>query len=332
MATTIADLAKMTGLAKSTISGVLNNKSGFSEKTRRKVLKAAEQYGYVPNEIARGLTSRVTKTIGLVIKDITNPFYNRLTKGIQDVANEFNYTVFLCSSGENQAAEIEQIQAMIGKRVDGLIISPLLEEVTFDHIYELKKRSTPFVLLGRIPGLACDYVEFDDYKGGQLVTDHLIQKRHTQIGFIAGLRTSRASRQRFTAFKDTLLANGLTLKEQYVFSDAKDLSDGVAIGNSLVAMNDRPSAIVCFDDAIALGVIKAFNNAGLKIPDDLSITGFDDIDLVIFPLTTVSLPAYEAGRTLARTLFDRIFGDQTSAYKQIVFDEQLIVRSSVKNI
>ncbi|GAB2717593.1 LacI family DNA-binding transcriptional regulator [Paenibacillus thermoaerophilus] len=332
MNVTIADLAKMTGLAKSTISGVLNNKSGFSEKTRQKVLKAAEQYGYVPNEIARGLTSKFTKTIGLVIKDITNPFYNQITKGVQEIANAFGYTVFLCSSGEDHEAEINQIEAMVGRRVDGLIIAPLLEEVTFDHIYELKRKSLPFALLGKIPGLDCDWVEFDDYSGGRQAAEHLIENGHTQIGFITGLRTSRASKMRYSAFKDTLVANGLTLNPDYVFHEAQSFMDGVEIGQRVLQMDRRPTALICFDDVIAMGVIKALEQSGLKVPDDLSVIGFDDIDMMLFPLTTVSIPTYEAGKTLARILFERIFDGETREFKQKVFDVKLVTRNSVKRL
>ncbi|CAH0120172.1 MULTISPECIES: LacI family DNA-binding transcriptional regulator [unclassified Paenibacillus] len=329
---TIADLARITGLAKSTVSGVLNNKAGFSEKTRAKVLEAAEKHGYVPNEIARGLTSKFTKTIGLVIKDITNPFYNRITKGVQDVANEHGYTVFLCSSGENHMVEVAQMNAMVGKRVDGLIIAPLLEGVTFDHIYELKRKEIPFATLGEIPGLTCDYVEFDDYQGSVQVTNHLIEYGHAKIGFVTGQRTSRASKQRFQGFKDTLFERGLTLSERHVFHEAKHLADGVDVGNRLIAMEDRPTALICFDDVIAMGVIKAFEAAGLSIPGDLSLIGFDDIELMTFPLTSVSIPTYEAGKLLAKILFERIFEENVSEYKQITLSEQLVVRSSVKRM
>ncbi|MFD0680643.1 MULTISPECIES: LacI family DNA-binding transcriptional regulator [unclassified Paenibacillus] len=329
---TISDLSKMTGLAKSTISGVLNNKEGFSEKTRQKVLQTAAQYGYVPNEIARGLTSRFTKTIGLLIKDITNPFYNHITKGVQEVAAEHGYTVFLCSSGEDHKMEVEQIQAMVGKRVDGLIIAPLLEEVSFDHIYALKRKKLPFVLLGNIPGLDCDTVEFDDYSGGKQVTEHLLQKGHTRIGFVNGLNTSKAGKLRFAAFQDTLFAHSITTDPKYIFKEAKSLSDGYAIGNQLIAMEDRPTALVCFDDVIAMGVIKAFDNAGLKVPDNLSVTGFDDIELAIFPLTTVSIPTLEAGKALAQTLIDRIMQERVSKSKHIVFEQKLVPRASVKQL
>jgi len=332
MNVTIADLARMTGLAKSTISGVLNNKAGFSEKTRAKVLSAAEKHGYVPNEIARGLTSKYTKTIGLVIKDITNPFYNRITKGVQEVASEHGYTVFLCSSGDNHMIEVSQINAMVGRRVDGLIIAPLLEGVTFDHIYDLKRKELPFALLGNIPGLECDYVEFDDYNGSVQVTNHLIENGHTRIGFVTGLRTSRASKLRYQGFKDALFAKGLSLEKQHVFGEAKSLADGEAVGQKLIDMKDRPTALICFDDVIAMGVLKAFEKAGLKVPDDLSLIGFDDIELMIFPLTSVSIPTHEAGKLLAKSLFERIFEERVSDYKQIMLEEKLVVRSSVKKV
>ncbi|RJX41835.1 LacI family transcriptional regulator [Paenibacillus pinisoli] len=329
---TIADLARITGLAKSTVSGVLNNKSGFSEKTRAKVLEAAEKHGYVPNEIARGLTSKFTKTIGLVIKDITNPFYNRITKGVQEVANEHGYTVFLCSSGENHMVEVTQVTAMVGKRVDGLIIAPLLEGVDFDHIYELKRKKIPFTLLGSIPGLTCDYVQFDDYNGSIQVTNHLIANGHKKIGFVTGQRTSRASKLRFQGFKDAMMASGLSLSEEHVFHEAKHLEDGVDVGNQLIAMKDRPTALICFDDVIAMGVIKACESAGLKIPEDLSLVGFDDIELMIFPLTSVSIPTYDAGKLLAKILFERIFEEEVAEYRQVTLDEKLVVRSSVKSL
>ncbi|KIL41367.1 hypothetical protein SD70_07975 [Gordoniibacillus kamchatkensis] len=220
---TIADLAKVTGLAKSTVSGVLNNKEGFSAKTRQKVLQAAEKYGYVPNEIARGLSSNSTGSIGLIIKDITNPFYNHMTKGVQEVAEEHGYTVFLCSSGESHQAEIKHIQAMVRKRVDGLVIAPLLEEVSFDHIFALNQKPVPFVLLGKIQGLECDTVEFDDYGGGRQAAELLLESGHTRIGFVRGLSTSRASKLRFEAFADTMRQRGVPIDEKFIFDGAKGL-------------------------------------------------------------------------------------------------------------
>ncbi|MGG1599689.1 LacI family DNA-binding transcriptional regulator [Paenibacillus naphthalenovorans] len=332
MNVTIADIAKATGLAKSTISGVLNQKSGFSEKTRQKVLKAAEQLGYVPNEIARGLSSRSTGSIGLIIKDITNPFYNHITKGVQEIAGEHGYTVFLCSSGEDHQAEIDHIQAMVRKRVDGLIIAPLLEEVTFDHFFELKKTNVPFVLLGKIPGLSCDTYEFDDYDGGRQVTEHLLSMGHTRIGFVRGPKTSKAAKMRYAAFVDTMKGQGIEVDERFVFHDGNGITDGMDIGHRIAEMTDRPSAIICFDDVIAIGAVKALLEAGLQVPEDVSVVGFDDIELTTFPLTTVSIPTYEAGKALAWTLFDRIFGRRVSGFQHIMFEQKLIVRSSVRRL
>jgi DNA-binding LacI/PurR family transcriptional regulator len=330
--TTLSDLARITGLAKSTISGILNNKSGFSEKTRKKVLQVAQEIGYVPNEIAKGLSSRSTRSIGLIIKDITNPFYNHITKGVQEIASEHDYTVFLCSSGEKHQAEINHIEAMVRKRVDGLIIAPLLEEVSFKHIFDLKRKQVPFVLLGKIPGLSCDTFEFDDYDGGSQVTEHLILNGHTRIGFICGLKTSKASKMRYSAFKDTMKKYGHVPDETYIFREAISLADGQSIGHRLTELKERPTALICFDDVIAIGVIRAFLNAGLKVPEDLSVVGFDDIDMTTFPLSSVSIPTYEAGKSMGWTLFDRIFQRRGTDFQHIMFDLKLIERSSVKNI
>jgi len=331
MNTTLADLARITGLSKSTISGVLNNKSGFSEKTRKKVLEAAKKYGYVPNEIAQGLSSKLTKSIGLIIKDITNPFYNHITKGVQEVAGEHGYTVFLCSSWEDHRIEIEHVQAMVRKRVDGLIIAPLLEEVSFDHIFELKKKSLPLVLLGKIPGLECDTVEFDDYGGGKQVTEYLLSEGHVRIGFVCGPKTSKASKQRFTAFIDTMKEHNIPVDERFIYREARSVADGMEIGRRL-ATSERPTAVICFDDLIAIGVVKALLQAGLKVPDDLSVVGFDDIESNIFPLTTVSIPTYEAGKALAYILFDRIFQRRFSRFQHVTFEQKLVLRNSVKRI
>jgi DNA-binding LacI/PurR family transcriptional regulator len=328
---TIGDLAKVTGLAKSTVSSVLNNKEGFSEKTRQKVLKAAEMYGYVPNEIARGLSSNSTGSIGLIIKDITNPFYNHITKGVQEVAEEHGHTVFLCSSGESHQAEINHIQAMVRKRVDGLIIAPLLEEVSFEHFFALKQKSVPFVLLGKIQGLACDSVEFDDYGGGRQAIEHLVESGHTRIGFVRGLPTSRASKLRFEAYVDTMKERGIPIDDRFIFDEAKGLADGMAAGIRLAESEDRPTAVICFDDVIAIGLIKSFTACGLQVPEHMSVVGFDDIEMTTFPLTSVSIPTYEGGKTLARKLFQRIIERETVSFEHVILKEKLIVRSSVNN-
>jgi DNA-binding LacI/PurR family transcriptional regulator len=160
----------------------------------------------------------------------------------------------------------------------------------------------------------------------------LLGNGHQNIGFVTGLNTSKASKQRFQAYKDVLLANRVPINPAHIFEEAKDLSDGIEIGRRLIAMENRPSALICFDDVIAMGVIKALDNEGLKVPNDLSVVGFDDIELMIFPLTTVSIPTYEAGKALAQTLFERIFNERVKELKQIVFEEKLVIRSSVKSI
>ncbi|WP_246042349.1 LacI family DNA-binding transcriptional regulator [Cohnella pontilimi] len=332
MNTTIADLARITGLAKSTISGILNGKTGFSEKTRKKVMQLAQEHGYIPNEIAKGLSSRSTKSIGLIIKDITNPFYNHITKGVQEVAIEHGYTVFLCSSGENQELEIDHIEAMVRKRVDGLVIVPLLEEVSFDHIFDLKRKRMPFVTLGQIPGLSCDTFEFDDYDGGCQVTQHLISKGHERIGFVCGLKTSKASKQRLTGFLDTMKQHGLVPDEALIFKETGSMAEAQEIGRRLAASDDRPTALICFDDVIAIGVIKAFMAAGLNVPNDMSVIGFDDIDTTAFPLSSVSIPTYEAGKAMGTRLFDRIFQRDDSDFRYVKYDLKLVERASVKNL
>lgn len=329
MRVTISDLSKATGLSKSTISGVLNNKSGFSRKTREKVFQAAKELGYVPNEIAIGLSSKSTRTIGLIIKDITNPYYNQLTKGVQEVASEHGFTVFLCSSGEDQKAEVEHIRVMERKRVDGIIIAPLLEEVSFVHFFKLKQRGVPFVLLGEIEGLECDYVKFDDYDGGLQVMDHLLDYGHRRIAYIKGPRTSRSSKERFQAYCDKLKESGITPDPKIVFDNPADEESVLSIARTLTAMHDKPTAVVCFDDMIAVQFIKAFQKLGVRVPDDISLVGFDDIEWVAFPLTSVSIPTYEAGKMLAEALFSRIM-DTGAEYLQHTFKEKLMIRSSVK--
>jgi DNA-binding LacI/PurR family transcriptional regulator len=190
----------------------------------------------------------------------------------------------------------------------------------------------PFVLLGKIPGLSCDTYEFDDYDGGRQVTEHLLSMGHTRICFVRGPKTSKAAKMRYSAFIDTLKGHGIEEDERYVFQNANGLVDGMSIGKQIAEMSDRPTAVICFDDVIAIGVVKALMEAGLNVPEDLSIIGFDDIELNTFPLTTVSIPTYEAGKALAWTLFDRILQRRVSGFQHITFEQKLVIRSSVRRL
>jgi len=326
---TISDIAKMTGLSKSTISAVLNSRPGVNAQTKRRVLEVIERVNYIPNEMARGLSNRNSATIGIIARDVTNPFYAKIFRAVEKVADHHSYSVLLSNTDGDMERESRLLKSLIGKRVDGIILD--LNEDNLESILELKKSKIPFVVFGTNGlKLQADCVYANDTKGAFEATEYLIQQGHRKIGYVSGQKNSIYSRHRMDGIKDAFLKHDIAYNGTYMFEEAKNLEDGYQVGQRLLQLQDRPTAVIAYNDLVAAGIIKAFTAAGRSIPQDLSVVGFDDIDMMVFPLTTVSIPVYEMGEQAAMLLFDRIHGNEDKPYASITMDTKLIVRDSVR--
>ena len=305
---TLRDIASLTGFSINTVSRALNNKEEVNRDTRTKILAAAAQFGYRPNRLAKGLRSNKTGTIGIVVTDVANPFFSALVKGIARAAREFDYSIILQDSDEDYAGEEEAIQVLLAEQVDGILITPVQSEQ--ETIERLAKAHFPFVLVGRyFHDLDTNYVVPDDYQGGFIATDHLLKQGHRRIAMVNGPLHISSARERFQGFSDALAKYDIPVDKSLVSTGALTVEEGLDLARCILKRVPRPSAIVCYSDFVAFGVMQAIREIGLSIPDDIAVVGFDDVRMASclqVPLTTIQSPKEELGRQAMQLLVHRL--------------------------
>jgi LacI family transcriptional regulator len=327
---TIRDVAKATGFSINTVSRALNAKPDVSRETRRTILEAAERIGYRPNKLARGLRSNKTHTIGVIVADISNPYFGALVKGVEKEARKRHYSVILLNTGEDYEREAEAIQVVLAERVDGIIISPTQKET--GTIEGLLRLETPFVLFGRrFADLETNYVVTDDVRGGFLATDHLIALGHRRIGMINGPPHISSAKERLQGYREALDRYGLEQEQSLVISGAVTMEDGYEVARSLLRRNPRPTAIFGFSDFVSFGIMRAIREAGLGIPDDVAVVGYDNNQFAVcaeVPLTTVNVPKETLGAMAAQVLEEHSTSDCPTT--QLEIPVSLVVRESTR--
>jgi LacI family transcriptional regulator len=333
---TIKEVAKSAGLSVGTVSNVINGLETVSEENRKKVEKAVKKLGFRPSRVAASLSSKKTGNIGVIVPDISSPFYSEMIKGISETLEINGLNVFLSGSNDDINKETKLIIDMLALWVDGLIIVPVYEREKDTGI--LNKVKIPVVLVNReIRGVNRDIVIFNNFKGAYDATDYLIKKNHKKIIILSGPKYSRSFEDRVMGFKEAMEENGL-FNDSFVFSCQYSEKSGYeAMGQALGSIKNI-DAVFASSDLIALGAIAAIRERGLEIPGDISIVGFGDIYLSKYlnpPLTTIKRPFYNTGKTAVSLLLDRISvqrGD--SSYNnnpvRIVLEDCLEVRESVK--
>lgn len=330
MAVTIKDIAKKLGISYATVSRALNNHPEVSAETRKMILKTAEEMGYKPNAIARGLVMRQTTTLGLVIPDITNPFFPEVARGVEDAASEGGYNVFLCNTNWDPAKERTLIQLLEEKRVDGLLVAPVTHDLSY--LKQVEERGTPVIVLGRTSETVdLNYVVIDNVKGGLLAVEHLIKQGHVNIAFVGGLETDVSNQERLEGYQLALLKKEIPVKQEYIIHDSFKQESGYESARKLLDLPNRPSAIFAANDVLALGTTRAVEEAGMKVPGDIAVVGFDDIPFASYAevqLTSISQPKYIMGEMAAKVLIEEIKGINRGGKKHIVLQPELVVRRS----
>lgn len=325
-------IAKVAGVSVNTVSRALNDKPDVNPETKNKILKLAKEFRYTPNLLAKGLKVGETKSIGVVLSDISNPFFSGVIQGIEDVAQKKSYSIIVCNSNEEYEREERSIRLLIQKRVDGVLIT-LVEKKTLDISY-LKDMNVPFVLIARRIGIPeVSYVVADDVLGGFLATEHLIKRGHKKILCIAGPPYVTTAQDRLAGYRKALCQYGIKFDENLVeFTNAK-IEDAYKLIKSLLRRDKLGfTAVATFNDYLALGVIKALYEKGLKVPDDLALVGYDDIEfaaLTVVPLTTICMPKYELGKKAVEILSEQLLEKSDFPKPQhIIIKPYLVVRES----
>ncbi len=328
---TLKDIAKEAGVSTASVSRALNNKEDIRPSTKERILRIAKREGYVANAVARSLKAKRTETIGTVITDISDPFFAPIVKGIEKVAREEGYHLILCDTDENYQMEKEALRTLIEKRVDGLLITPV--QTDYQDIVELKRKKIPLVLLARhfdFELLETDHVVPDEIKGAFSITTYLIEKGHRRILFINGPIYVSSAKERLAGYKRALLETGVRIDKALIREGGIKMEDGYTIMKQELKRSSQFTAVFAYSDFVALGVMKALKEANLKIPQDIAVVGYDDINVSSFlevPLTTVRVPKYELGVEGFKLLKKKIAGELDSPQK-VILPTELVVRKS----
>ncbi|MCI2416141.1 LacI family transcriptional regulator [Saccharopolyspora sp. K220] len=322
----LTDVAELAQVSAATVSQVLNGKRPVSEATRNRVLDAVERLGYRPNQVARSLRTRRTNIAALAIPDITNPFYPVLARGMQDALGAAGIHVVVSNTDGDRVTQTTHLGDLVARGIDGIVYSGF--HYTERDLAPVLEAGVPLVRLrGRVDPRLGDLVRSDDRKGAADATAHLLRRGYQRIGLLdASLAVSED--ERAAGYRDAFAARGIEPDPDLVAAGDYSREGGRAAMRALLPR--RPSAVVCANDLMAIGALDVAREAGLRVPDDLAVVGFDDIDaaeLVSPALTTVRNPAYELGATSGRRLLERIEGD-TSEPTETVVSADLIVRDS----
>ncbi len=329
MSLTLKDIAKEAGVSYATVSRALSGHPEVNKITRKKIIKIAEKMGYQPNAIAQGLVKNETKTIGLIIPDITNPFFPAIARGVEEAAIEKGYSTFLCNTNWNKNIEKKYLNVLIQKQVDGLILTPSSESTT--HLKFIEELSPPKVFINKIINNSDTSIIIDNIKGAYQAVEHLINKGHKKIAYIGGEKYSTANKERLRGYKKAMQQNDLPVNNDYVKMKGFNRDSGYFIMKEmLLGESFEITAVFSANDMLALGVIQAIRESNLKIPEDIAIVGFDDIEFASLPeiqLTTVSQPKYQMGQIAFDVLYEKLKGQKANE-RRIILEPSLVIRET----
>lgn len=329
----IRDVAARAGVSVGTVSNVLNRPDIVAEPTRSRVLAAIAQLGFIRNESARQLRAGRSRTIGLVVLDVANPFFTDVARGVEDEASESGLAVILCNSDDQEAKEIHYLELLEEHRVQGILITPVAADG--ERLARLQLRGTPVVLVdSRSPSRGQCSVSVDDVLGGELAVAHLLAAGHGRIAFVGGPPSFRQVTDRREGAVRALEKAGRTAADlQMIETPALNVAAGQRAGADLADLPParQPTAVFCANDLLALGVLQEMTARRIRVPEDLAIVGYDDIDFAAaaaVPLSSVRQPRQQLGRTAAQLLLDEALGEASHQHRQVVFEPELVVRRS----
>jgi LacI family transcriptional regulator len=328
----IRDVAERAGVSVGTVSNVLNRPEAVGTGTRERVLAAIEALGFVRNESARQLRAGRSRTLGLVVLDIANPFFTDVARGVEDVANAAGLAVILCNSDDRPEKEAAYLDVLAEQRVQGVLLTPTAE--LSPHVETLRSRGIPVVLLDRrAPGPDQCSVAVDDVLGGRLAAQHLLERGHRRIAFVGGFSGLPQVHERRTGVEAAVReATGSDDALTVLSPESLTVAGGREAAERIIGLpaSRRPTAAVCANDLLALGMLQEMVRHGVAVPGDFAIVGYDDIDFAAaaaVPLSSVRKPRHELGRRAAELLIDEARGEG-HRHEQPVFDPVLVVRES----
>lgn len=327
---TIHDVARYAGVSAGTVSNVLNRPGYVAAPTRERVLSAIAELGFSPIPHARKFPAGRQRTLGLALADLANPFFVDVALGAEAEAKSLGVGVVMIHNGDDANREQDNLDVLVQQRVHGIMIAPVsLDDSALDR---LDARDIPLVYVDRVDeqSVRC-WVKTDDVAGGRLAGDHVIELGHRDVAFVGHLDTSPQVARRYEGFAQALATVGVV--PERVSTESWQIVDGRLAGAALAArpLDELPTAIMCGNDLIALGVLLEFAARGIRVPDDVSIVGFDDLswaEAATVPLTTVRQPREELGRRAVRLLLDEIDRGDAHTHRHELLEPELVIRAS----
>jgi LacI family transcriptional regulator len=329
---TIYDVAREANVSMATVSRVVNGNPNVKPVTRKKVLEVIERLGYRPNAVARGLASKKTTTVGVVIPDISSPFFAELARGIEDIATMYKYNIILSSSDQNKEKELHLLNTMLGKQVDGIVF--MGGNITEEHVDEFKKSPVPIVLAGSIessesvPTVNIDY-EQATFDAVQVMVD----KGHKRIAFVVGpLHEPINTEKKLAGYKRALEEAGLGYEEDLVIEGDYTYDSGLEALEKLLEVSEKPSAVIVGSDEMALGVVHGAVDRGYNVPEDFEVISSDNTRLALMvrpQLTTIVQPLYDIG-AVAMRLLTKLMNKETVEDQTVLLPHRIEYRQSTK--
>lgn len=327
------DIARDLGVSLMTVSKALRSHSDISEETRRKVLKRARELNYRPNWVARSLVTRRTYMVGLVIPDLMHSFFAEVAKGIGRKFEPLGYQIVISNSNENPDAELREVEALLDRSVDGIIIAPAEASGKGELFRRLQGHKIPYVLIDRMPGgFGGHFIGAKDEEIGVMATEHLIQRGCRRIAHLRGPANS-TGQGRLRGYHRALAKHQLQTRPEYVVSGQHEDSTGYEGMRKLLRLSPQPDGVFCYNDPVAAGAIKAILEAGLRVPDDIAVIGAGNVhysDLLRVPLSTVDQSSSLIGERAAELLAECIDAKKHVSPRRIFIPPRLIVRESSK--
>jgi len=332
MAVTIKDVARESGVNISTVSRSLNGSYGVNKETRERVIAVAHRLNYRPNRVARGLATGQSNTLGLIVSDIRNPYFSEVARGAEDAAWHAGCDVVLCNSDLDPAKQMRYVSSLLEKRVDGMLVNSIAD-LSKRQQEQLAASGIPIVLLNRPAGVkAFSSISVENYEGGVLAGNYLLELGHRKMAFLSGPKRHGSFSERGRGFEFALAQSGKAA-EPLILNDDQSFAGGYQMTKQLLSQDRAITAVFAANDVIAYGLIRAAMEAGLRIPQDLSVVGFDDLEMSAIlhpPLTTIRQPKYEIGRAAMEMLLARTKARGRSAAEpeHRILGVQLVIRES----
>ena len=328
------DVARLAGVSRATVSYVINDvgESLVSEETRDRVLQAVEELGYQPNAMAQSFRSGTTRTIGMLIPDMDNPHYWQIAKGVEAEAQLQGYDLLLISSSLDVDRELHGLKSLTTRRIDGLVLILSFLDEESQEIQTLVNQRKPIVLMGASLDSGIDTLLLSEESGTQQIMEHLFALGHQNIGFIYGVAGDLVGVSRLETFKKMLQREeGIKEPERFVQFCGTSVDDAYNSALELFRREPRPTAVLVINDLLAIGVLRAAADLGLRVPEDISVASFDNTHLATYTtprLTTVGMNAFNIGQAAAQMIFKRIEIPQLTDQQSIVIQSELFVRES----